>query len=154
MKTFDTKRIKEISDKINKIPKNVVSEVSMRELNKRMRKLNENTDQITIPESELSVEIQKFKNVFRDYNVSFEFENFIILNGGIIWGGSLDNQIQWVYKVTDDDTTSGVELNFAPEFNPDEEDNKKLIDLIENYYNIFFKYCRDNFINVSNKPTV
>lgn len=156
---IDKKRLKQISDRISKVVepiKKTIKEISMRELNRRMRineEIFDQEQQITHQEitgNELKVELEKFKNVFADYNVAFEFEPIKVIVNSLIWGGTIDNEIQWVYKVADSDEDSGVELNFAPGFNPDDEDNKKIIDLLQNYYNEFFKYWRDNLLNLSN----
>jgi hypothetical protein len=148
---FNTKRIQEIASKISKsVPGKKT--FTMSEMISRVRKyVNEEAFQARyLTASELDVEKEKFQNVFSNYNVSFEYEPFMIVNGGVIWGGTMDGQIQWVYKVTEDDQTSGVEMNFSPDFNPDEGDNKKIVDLIESYYHQFYKYWRDNELELDN----
>jgi hypothetical protein len=148
---FNTKRIQEIANRIT-IPNNGKKSISMNEMISRMR--NHIAEQVVqnrhLTDSELDIEKKKFENTLANFNVVCEYEPFMIVNGGVIWGGTIDNQIQWVFKVTEDDQTSGVELNFSSDFNPDEGDNKRIVDTIQSYYNQFYKYWRDNELELDN----
>lgn len=166
---FNTKRMKEIVDRMKKSTPSkkspTMSEMigSMRRLLKEEIFQNPQTamqqSQQDVPatqarklgDAELDIEKQKFENVFRNYNVAFEYEPLLVIGDAVIWGGTIDGQIQWIYKVSDEDNNSGVEMNFAPDFNPDEGDNKKIIDLIESYYSVFFKFWRENQLELDNQ---
>lgn len=150
---FDTKRMKQMVDRMSPKSANSKKSPSMNEMMNAMRSLvKEDFMQQQEPEmqarqlgdSELNIEKDKFENTFKNYNVAFEYEPLLIIGRAVIWGGTIDGQIQWIYKVSDEDNTSGVEMNFAPDFNPDEGDNKKIVNLIESYYNVFFKFWREN----------
>jgi hypothetical protein len=135
---FNTERIQKLMGKVSEAAK---KDPTMNEMIARMKNyVNEQMAQSRhLTDSELDVEKRKFENAFSNYNVS-----------GVFWSGVIDGQIQWVYMVTKDDSTSGVELNFAPDFNPDEGDNKKIVEIIQSYYNQFYKYWRENELELDN----
>ena len=64
----------------------------------------------------------------------------------VFWGGTVDGVIQFVYKVTPDERTSGVEFNYLEDFSPDNPDNDLIVSKLETYYDTFYKYWRDNVI--------
>jgi hypothetical protein len=146
---FNTERIQKLMGKVSEAAK---KDPTMNEMIARMKNyVNEQMAQSRhLTDSELDVEKRKFENAFSNYNVSFEYEPFSIVYDGVFWSGVIDGQIQWVYMVTKDDSTSGVELNFAPDFNPDEGDNKKIVEIIQSYYNQFYKYWRENELELDN----
>jgi hypothetical protein len=58
----------------------------------------------------------------------------------------VDGIIQFVYKVTPDETTSGVEFNYLEDFTPDNPENDEIVNKIEEYYNSFYKYWQNNIL--------
>lgn len=93
-----------------------------------------------------SIEEEKFRNYFRDMNVNIKFIDLEVRDNLIFWGGTVDGIIQFVYKVTPDEATSGVEFNYLDDFSPDNPDNDEIIKKIESYYDIFYKYWRNNML--------
>jgi len=93
-----------------------------------------------------STEEEKFKNYFRDMNVNIKFIDLEVRDNLIFWGGTVDGIIQFVYKVTPDEKTSGVEFNYLDDFSPDNPDNDEIIKKIESYYDLFYKYWRNNML--------
>ena len=91
-------------------------------------------------------EEQKFRNYFDDLNVNVKFIELEIYDDFIFWGGTINGIIQFVYKVTPQEATSGIEFNYLEDFTPDNPENEKIIEKIEDYYNIFYKYWRDNVL--------
>jgi hypothetical protein len=61
------------------------------------------------------------------------------------WGGTIDGAIQFAYKATSDEKSSGIEFNYLPEFSHDNPDNDQIIKNIESFYDTFYEYWRDNF---------
>jgi len=132
-------------------------ELTMRDMLKitRTRKLNEdvegeenqdpNKNKKTIYDQ--ANEEEKFRNYFSDMNVDIKFIDLDVYDNLIFWGGTIDGVIQFVYKVTPDEKTSGIEFNYLPDFTADNPDNDLIIKKIESYYDIFYKYWRNNVLN-------
>ena len=55
-----------------------------------------------------SIEEEKFRNFFSDLNVSIKLIDLEVYNNLVFWGGTIDGVIQFIYKVTPDESTSGV----------------------------------------------
>jgi hypothetical protein len=92
-------------------------------------------------------EEEKFRNFFSDMNVSIKFIDLEVYDNLVFWGGTIDGVIQFVYKVTPDESTSGVEFNYLPDFSPDNPENDEITGRIESYFDNFYKYWRDNVIS-------
>jgi len=99
-----------------------------------------------ISPAEEKSEQEKFENYFRDNNVFVEFQPLEVYPHGVFWGGTIDGQIQWVYKVTPEELSSGVDINVLQGFQKNDPENQEIIEKLENYYNTFYKFWRDNEI--------
>lgn len=99
-----------------------------------------------------SEEEGKFKNFFNDMNVSIKFIELGVYDNLVFWGGTIDGVIQFVYKVTPNETTSGVEFNYLDDFTPDNPENEEIIGRIESYFDNFYKYWRDNVLQDAEPP--
>jgi len=98
---------------------------------------------------DLSLKIQKFLNFFnnqKDLKINVKFIPLEVYDNLIFWGGTIDGIIQFVYKVTPDEATSGVEFNYLEDFSPDNPQNEEIIARVESYYDTFYKYWRDNML--------
>jgi len=134
------------------------NEISKKDLNVRdmlkiIRNLNEQVEEDSEKKTEnkktvydQSMEEEKFKNYFRDMNVNIKFIDLEVRDNLIFWGGTVDGIIQFIYKVTPDERTSGVEFNYLEDFSPDNPDNDEIIKKIESYYDLFYKYWRNNIL--------
>ena len=130
--------------------------ILMRNLLKKMRLVNENLSVDKGMHIETTYdqkrEEQKFNDYLRTLNFNVTVDSFekleIVPNKYVFWGGTIDNMIQFVFIVTNNEKTSKVEFNYSNEFNKDNEDNTQLIDKIQEYYNIFYKYWSKNNFNV------
>lgn len=91
-------------------------------------------------------EEEKFRNFFSDMNVNIKFIDLEVFDNLIFWGGTVDGIIQFVYKVTPDESTSGVEFNYLEDFTPDNPENEEIVGRIESYYDNFYKYWRNNML--------
>lgn len=91
-------------------------------------------------------EEQKFLNNFRDIMVNVKFIDLEVYDKLVFWGGTVDGMIQFVYKVTPDESTSGVEFNYLDDFTPDNPENEEIIKRIEGYYDAFYRYWSDNLL--------
>lgn len=128
-----------------KSPKEPVQEVkkdmSMRDMLGKMRVINE--------ASELGTNIDKegeegrMSDYFEEDNVTIEFEDFQVHTKGVLLAGTIDGQIQFAYKVTPDEKTSGIDVNYLDGFDPQDPENEVVIKKVESYYNLFYKYWRD-----------
>jgi hypothetical protein len=132
-------------------------DVNMRDMLKITRKLNEQAgDEAGGEKKSLNKknvydqqrEEDRFKAFFDDMNVSIKFIELEVYDDFVFWGGTVDGVIQFVYKVTPEENTSGVEFNYLDEFSPDNPDNDVIIKKIETYFDtVFYKYWRDNIID-------
>jgi hypothetical protein len=97
-----------------------------------------------------SMEEEKFRNFFNDMNVSIKLIDLEIYDNLVFWGGTIDGVIQFIYKVTPDESTSGVEFNYLEDFSPDNPENEEITGRIESYFDNFYKYWRDNVMSTDN----
>ena len=127
-----------------------VKDLSVRDMLKLTRNHNANKKkddskiQQKISPTEEKEEQDKFENYFKDNNVVVEFESMEVYPYSVFWGGTIDGQIQWVYKVTPDEVTSGVDVNVLEGFQKNDPENEEIIKKLETYYDTFYKYWRDN----------
>jgi len=91
-----------------------------------------------------SMEEEKFRNFFNDMNVSIKLIDLEVYDDLVFWGGTIDGVIQFIYKVTPDESTSGVEFNYLEDFSPDNPENEEITGRVESYFDTFYKYWRDN----------
>ena len=91
-------------------------------------------------------EEEKFRNFFNDLNVNIDFIPLEVYNNLVFWGGTIDGIVQFIYKVTREEKTSGVEFNYLQDFPPDNPDNDAIIKKVESYYDSFYKYWRNNIL--------
>jgi hypothetical protein len=126
--------------------------LSIKDMLKITRKLNEDVDgEAEKPVNKETVydqpeEEAKFQNFFNDMPVSVKFIDLEVNNNLVFWGGTVNGIIQFIYKVTPDEATSGVEFNYLDDFSPDNPDNDLIIKMIESYYDTFYKYWRNNML--------
>lgn len=152
MQELNTKRINNIVNKIeNKkskpIKDNKKKHTSTQEYVKQIRKLNENLNQEnrkTIYDQER--EEKKFRNILDDLNVIIKFDELKVYDSYVFWSGIIDGVIQFTFEVTPYEDTSGINFDYTDDFNSDNPDNEEIIERVENYYNEFYKYWRDNLL--------
>jgi len=132
--------------------------LEVRDFIKITRKLNEDTDDnvdannTPKPENKVTIydqkiEEEKFLNfINKDVNVNVKFIQLEVYENLVFWGGTIDGIIQFIYKVTPDETTSGVEFNYLDDFTPDNPENDLIIKMVENYYDTFYKWWQNNII--------
>lgn len=120
---------------------------NIRELIKRTKNnfLTENLIEKTL-EIDQEEEERKFKEYFKDLEVIIDFIELEVFENGVFWGGTIDGIIQFVYKVTPNEKTSGYEIYYLEDFDKNNPDNEEIVNRIELYYNVFFKYWRDNLL--------
>ena len=159
---------------VNEVLDSIPKDLSMRDLLKitRHRKLDLNEDVVAtnnptdntpanpaIPDDtednkqvnkktdfDQSEEEEKFRNYFNDMNVDIKFTELSIYDNLIFWGGTIDGVLQFVYKVTPDEKTTGIQFNYLPDFTADNPDNDVIFKKIESYFDIFYKYWRNNVL--------
>jgi len=128
-------------------------DLNFRDMLKITRKLNEQVDVEDKKKAEnkknvydQGIEEEKFRNFFDSMNVNIKFQELEVYDNLIFWGGTIDGIIQFVYKVTPDEATSGVEFNYLEDFSPDNPQNEEIVARVESYYDTFYKYWRDNVL--------
>lgn len=129
-----------------KIEKNL----TVKDMLKITRKLNEDNQPNKKTVYDQGIEEEKFRNFFNNMPVSVKFVDLEVYNNLIFWGGTVDGIIQFVFRVTPDEETSGVRFNYLEDFSPDNPQNEELVKKIESYYDVFYKYWRDNIISSNN----
>lgn len=117
---------------------------SIRNQLNNMRKIFEAIDKAS--SSDTKSEIEKMNRYFSNENIVIDYEELELFPNFVFFGGTIDNSLQFVFKVTENEQTSGIELNFLEGYNPDNEENKKIIDKLEKYYEIFFNYWKENYL--------
>jgi len=121
--------------------------MTIRDMLKITRLLNEDNNRINKKTPyDQKYEEQKFLDMFRDLNIVVDFIELEIYDDYVFWGGTIDGIIQFVYKVTKNELTSGVEFNYLKGFSPDNTENDEIIKRVEAYFDMFYKYWRDNII--------
>lgn len=123
-------------------------DLNMRDMLKLTRSLNEIDTKLnkkTVYDQ--NAEEEKIRNFFNDLNVSIKMIDLEIYDNLVFWGGTIDGVIQFVYKVTPDDSNSGVEFNYLKDFSPDNPENDEIVNRVESYYDTFYKYWRNNIID-------
>ena len=135
-------------------------ELSIREMLKITRKLNEDVQpEVAEPEidqekpvnkktaQDQATEEQKFKDSFSTgYDINVDFIELEVTDKYVFWGGTINGLIQFVFKVTPDENTSGVEFNYLEGYNEDDPKNDEIIKRVESYYDVFYEYWIDSVI--------
>jgi len=124
-------------------------DLNVRDMLKITRDINEGVVSLKEDENkktayDQSVEEEKFRNFFNDMNVSIKLIDLEVYDDLVFWGGTIDGVIQFIYKVTPDESTSGVEFNYLEDFSPDNPENEEITGRVESYFDNFYKYWRDN----------
>lgn len=91
-------------------------------------------------------EEEKIENFMKDLNVVIDFIELKITEDKVFWGGTVDGIIQFAFKVTPNDDTSGIEFNYLDGYNIENPENEEIIDKLESYYDMFYKYWRNNIL--------
>lgn len=120
-------------------------DLNIRDMLKITRNINEDVNnKETIYDQE--IEEKKIRDFFDDMEVSLKLFDLEVRENSVFWGGIVDGVIQFVYKVTPDESTSGVLFNYLEDFSPDNPQNEEITGRLESYFNTFYKYWRDNVI--------
>ena len=130
-------------EKIQYVKEEIKKDMSMRDLLGKMRVVNENSQANIATNIDKQNEQNKMNDHFEGNNVTIEFEEFKVYSSGVLMAGTIDGQIQFVYKVTPDEVSSGIEVNYLNDFNPNDPENEEVVKKIETYYDEFYKYWRD-----------
>lgn len=146
------KRITEINNRVNSVKKDNKQKeknISTQDLIRKMRKVNEEDRINRKTAQDQQREEENFRKNLEDLNVVVEFEDLEVYDDFIFWGGTIDGIIQFTYKVTPDEKTSGIEFNYLEDFSVDNPDNEEIVERIQSYYDQFYKYWRDNIFQTN-----
>lgn len=130
---------------------------SMRDMLSIMRNINEQDEDNTSldnlnlgddKKNKFDQDQEEFKmnEYFSNNNVVIDYIGLEVYENGVFWGGTIDKQIQFVYKVTKDEQTSGFDINYLEDFDPENPENEEVLEKIETYYEDFYKFWRDNIL--------
>ena len=134
--------------RFDKVKKKINEDMTVREMLSKTRKLSEFESENKETNYDQKREEEKFRDFIEELNVNVEFENLVVENDLIFWGGTVDGVIQFTYSVTPNEKTSGVKFNYLDDFSVDTPDNQEIVENIQNYYDTYFyKYWRDNVLN-------
>ncbi|MFW6243132.1 MAG: hypothetical protein ACOC2W_03140 [bacterium] len=126
------------------------NDLNVRDMLKITRNLNEQEkdDEVenkkTIYDQEQ--EEEKFLNYVDGLKVNPKFIDLVVTNDYVLWGGIVDGIIKFIYMVTPNESTSGVEFQYTEDFSPDNPENNEIIKKIETYYDEFYNYWTNNMI--------
>lgn len=134
-----------------------VKEMTMREMLAKTRKptllteaeINLTSEPKVMSGPEKARQEDEMSNYFAEDEVTIQFNDLLVADNYIFFAGTVDGQIQFSYTVSPIETESGVLLNFSPEFDKTNEDNQGIIKKLTDYYGIFYKYWRDNGLDVN-----
>jgi hypothetical protein len=144
--------VKRFNDRFGYEKKKPLKEMSVRDMMGIMRKLNEDINALSdgaLSGAELDREQEKIKNYFANENVNVEFkEIFVKKDKGVIAYGSVDDQLFFYYTVSSDAKESGVQLEYLDGFDQRNPNNDKIVKMVQQYYNDFYKYWRDNTLQL------
>lgn len=130
-------------------------EIPIQSFINKMRKLNEeeSTPRKTVYDEK--EEQDKFLRVLPS-DVVVNFEDLEVYDNMVIWGGNINDDFEFFYKVTPNKKTSEFDFNFLSGFDPtgetveepDEyvEEQMLLFDAVKNYYDEFSRFWRENLI--------
>ena len=135
------------------------TDLTMRDMLKITRNLNEDVQPLEEPVADQEKPVnkknaldqtneeQKFKDSFPSgYDINVDFIELEVTDKYVFWGGTVNGLIQFVYKVTPDENTSGVEFNYLEGYNEDDPKNDEIIKKLESYYDSFYEYWIDSII--------
>jgi len=125
--------------------------LSMRDMLKITRNLSEQVEDGEKALNKKTVydqsrEEENFNRFFSDLNINTKFIDLEVYDNLIFWGGTVDGIIQFVYKVTPDEKTSGVEFNYLEDFSADNPENDEVVGRIKSYYDTFYRYWKNNML--------
>lgn len=141
-------------------------EMTVRDMLKITRKLNEQTEDVETAEVDTEVDAEEEKEkpenkqtVFDpkffekeitalfDDSVSIEFKDLEMFDNWVLWSGVVNGIIQFLFIVTRDEITSRVEFNYLQGFSPDNPKNEEIVKKLETYYETrFSKYVRKEIL--------
>lgn len=130
--------------------------LSMRDMLGRVRKRNmqeqdkeENVlEPAPITPTEQKKEEDKFEKYFRDLIVDIKFDDLVVFNDAVFWSGTIDDVVQWTYSVSPSEENSGVDIKYLQGFEPTDPENDEITKKIETFFDTFYKYWRNNELQV------
>lgn len=145
---------KRYADKMGFAKKQPLKEMTMREMLRKTRSLQQMKEQEVEASNEpvekgvSAAEQEKYEenmqSYFDDDNIIIKFEPILLYDQGVFWAGTIDGQLKFAYMVTPDESTSGVKIERSPNFDPNNEDNQRIEKKIIDYYNTFYDYWSKN----------
>ena len=137
--------------KTQEIKEETKKDMSMRDMLGKMRKIDEGNLREFVDQNQPDIatsidkgsEENKMNDYFEDNNVTIEFEELKAYPNGVMFGGTIDGQLQFIYKVTPEEESSGVEINYLDSFDAQDPENEVVVKKVESYYDLFYKYWRD-----------
>lgn len=124
--------------------------LSVRDMLKITRTMNESEEiENKATDKDRDVQLESIQNYFSDMQVNLVmFEKMIITEKEVVWGGVVDGMIKFTYSVTAKDSSSNVVFKYLDDFSQDNPENNEIIERLEAYYREFYKYWRENAINM------
>ena len=129
------------------IKENKAKDLSMRDLLKRTRMLNEIAlnEAINITPIDQQHVTDGLTNSLKQLEAIPKLNPIKVINGSIFWSGSVNDIIEFVYKVSSDASKSGYDINYDKNMSIEIPNKDEISKVIEDYYTEFFKYFQ-NFL--------
>jgi hypothetical protein len=138
--------------KVVEVNENMSRSMSMREMLGKTRKMREDNTPVnqekTITPLDIKNEEEKIQKNFENLGVSAIIKDFKVYDNGVFLSGSIDDTITFTYSVSPSEEGSGVEWVATDQFDAQAEDNQKVIERLEAYYDEFYQYWRDNELQI------
>lgn len=123
-----------------------------------MRNLNEDSPtkkgENKITRFDQDQEEEKFKSYINKDDAVIEFIDLEVYDNLVLWGGTINDNFKFFYRVTPNKDTSTFEFKYLDGFDPlgneaeesDEyvKEQMELFNAVRNYYDKFAKYWREN----------
>ena len=123
--------------------------LDMRNMMKISRKMNEDSGERSENKEtayDQSMEEEKFKNYFKDSLISVKFNDLEVYDDLVVWGGVIDGIIKFAFVVSPDDDVKKPQFDYESDLVQDNPDYENIMNMVESYYKIFYKYWVGNLI--------
>lgn len=120
-------------------------DLSMRDLLKKTRVLQNLNEDITITDIDQEHIKNGLINSLKQLEAIPKLNPIKVINGNIFWSGSVNDMIEFVYKISPDGSKNGFKINYNDKLNIDIPDKDSISKVLEDYYTEFFTYFQ-NFI--------
>lgn len=88
-----------------------------------------------------------FLNHMKEHNVVIDFDDFIVNDENVYWGGNVGGILEFVFKIGKEEKDSRLFFNYLDEFNETNQSHLDMIEDIKTYYDLFYKRWKGEIDN-------